>query len=235
MTVHKKLMEARIKLQGMELRKSGENKFAGYKYFELGDFLPQTMTIFHSIGLASVVSFDAEFARLCIVDTEDNSTITITSPMADANLKGAHPIQNLGAVESYQRRYLWLAAMEIVEHDIIDASAGAESKPVREALPKPAREALPKPTLPEKPVEKVTAGTPGEWQITLRERKDGDWAQAIVDATDLALQLAKSEADVQNIFKVNRVHFNRLKNDTPTMYDEVLEKFKQVKSKFSQE
>jgi hypothetical protein len=229
MTVHKKLMEARIKLQGMELRKSGENKFAGYKYFELGDFLPQTMTIFHSIGLASVVSFDAEFARLCIVDTEDGSSITITSPMADANLKGAHPIQNLGAVESYQRRYLWLAAMEIVEHDIIDASAGAEPKPAPKPLPKPE----PKPV--EKPVEKVTAGTPGEWQITLREREDGDWAQAIVDATDLALQLAKSEADVQNIFKVNRIHFNRLKNETPTMYDEVLEKFKQVKSKFSQE
>jgi len=227
MTVHKKLMEARIKLQGMELRKSGENKFAGYKYFELGDFLPQTMTIFHSIGLASVVSFDAEFARLCIVDTEDGSSITITSPMADANLKGAHPIQNLGAVESYQRRYLWLAAMEIVEHDIIDASAGAEPPP------KPAPKPLPKPE--PKPVEKVTAGTPGEWQITLREREDGHWAQAIVDATDLALQLAKSEADVQNIFKVNRIHFNRLKNETPTMYDEVLEKFKQVKSKFSQE
>ena len=231
MTVHKKLMHARIKLQGMELRKSGENKFAGYKYFELGDFLPQTMQIFDTIGLASVVSFDNEYARLCIVDTDDNSTITITSPMADANLKGAHPIQNLGAVESYQRRYLWLAAMEIVEHDIIDASAGAEPppKPAPKPLPKPE----PKPV--EKPVEKVTAGTPGEWQITLREREDGDWAQAIVDATDLALQLAKSEADVQNIFKVNRIHFNRLKNETPTMYDEVLEKFKQVKSKFSQE
>ena len=40
MSAHEKLMDARIKLQGMELRKSGENKFAGYKYFELGDFLP---------------------------------------------------------------------------------------------------------------------------------------------------------------------------------------------------
>lgn len=231
MPVHHKLMTARIKLQGMELKKSGENKFAGYKYFELGDFLPATMTIFHELGLASVVSFDNEFARLCIVDYEDGTTITITSPMADANLKGAHPIQNLGAVESYQRRYLWLAAMEIVEHDIIDASAGSEPPP--KPAPKPMPKPEPKPV--EKPVEKVTAGTPGEWQITLREREDGDWAQAIVDATDLALQLAKSEADVQNIFKVNRIHFNRLKNDTPTMYDEVLEKFKKVKAQFSQE
>ena len=40
MSVHKKLMQARIRLQSAPLKKTGENKFAGYKYFELGDFLP---------------------------------------------------------------------------------------------------------------------------------------------------------------------------------------------------
>ena len=134
MSAHSKLMDARIRLQRMELKKSGENKFAGYKYFELGDFLPQTMQIFHDLDLASVVSFDNEYARLCITDCEDGTTLTITSPMAEANLKGAHPIQNLGAVESYQRRYLWLCAMEIVEHDIIDASEPqAPRAPARQA------------------------------------------------------------------------------------------------------
>jgi hypothetical protein len=43
--------------------------------------------------------------------------------MAEANLKGCHPIQNLGAVETYTRRYLWVSAMEIVEHDALDSSA----------------------------------------------------------------------------------------------------------------
>ena len=47
--------------------------------------------------------------------------------MADANLKGTHPIQNLGAVETYQRRYLYMAALEIVEHDAIDASKPVEA------------------------------------------------------------------------------------------------------------
>jgi hypothetical protein len=42
--------------------------------------------------------------------------------MAEANLKGCHPIQNLGAVETYTRRYLWVSAMEIVEHDALDSS-----------------------------------------------------------------------------------------------------------------
>jgi len=127
MGVHKKLMEARLLLQHAPLKKSGHNKFAGYSYFELGDFLPTINSIFYKTGLCGVVSFGKELASLTITDTEDGSEIVLTSPMAEANLKGCHPIQNLGAVETYTRRYLWVSAMEIVEHDALDSSP-----PVRE-------------------------------------------------------------------------------------------------------
>jgi hypothetical protein len=127
--VHKKLMNARMALQSMELKKSGHNKFAGYQYFELGDFLPQINEIFHSIGLCGVISYDTDYASLTITDVDDGTNIVITSPMVEANLKGAHAIQNLGAVETYQRRYLWMTAMEIVEHDALDSSA-----PIKEAV-----------------------------------------------------------------------------------------------------
>jgi hypothetical protein len=123
MGVHKKLMDARILLQQAPLKKSGHNKFAGYSYFELGDFLPTINQIFAKVGLCGVVSFDKELATLTITDTEDSTEIKLTSPMAEANLKGCHPIQNLGAVETYTRRYLWVSAMEIVEHDALDSSA----------------------------------------------------------------------------------------------------------------
>jgi hypothetical protein len=130
MGVHKKLMEARIALQAAPLKKSGHNKFAGYQYFELGDFLPTINQIFARVGLCGVVSFDKELATLTITDTDDNSEIKLTSPMADANLKGCHPIQNLGAVETYTRRYLWVSAMEIVEHDALDSSAPLKEEKV---------------------------------------------------------------------------------------------------------
>jgi len=122
MGVHKKLMEARIALQAAPLKKSGHNKFAGYQYFELGDFLPTINQIFYKVGLCGVVSFDKELATLCITDTDDGSQIVLTSPMAEANLKGCHPIQNLGASETYTRRYLWVSALEICEHDALDSS-----------------------------------------------------------------------------------------------------------------
>lgn len=121
--VHKKLMQARIALQNAPLKKSGHNKFAGYSYFELGDFIPTINQIFNEVGLCGVVSYDTDIASLTITDTDDGTSLVITSPMAEANLKGCHPIQNLGAVETYTRRYLWVTAMEIVEHDALDSSA----------------------------------------------------------------------------------------------------------------
>ena len=121
--VHKKLMAARMSLQEATLKKSGHNKFAGYNYFELGDFIPTINQIFNEVGLCGVVSYDSEIASLTITDTDDGTSLVITSPMAEANLKGCHPIQNLGAVETYTRRYLWVTAMEIVEHDALDSSA----------------------------------------------------------------------------------------------------------------
>ena len=128
--VHKKLMQARIMLQNAPLKKSGKNSFAGYSYFELGDFIPTINQIFNEVGLCGVVSYDSEIASLTITDTDDGTNIIITSPMADANLKGCHPIQNLGAVETYTRRYLWVTAMEIVEHDALDSSAPIKEEKV---------------------------------------------------------------------------------------------------------
>jgi hypothetical protein len=73
-----------------------------------------------------MISYTNDMATLTIVDTTDGSKIEITSPMSSAALKGCHEVQNLGAVQTYIRRYLWVTALEIVEHDAIDSSAGAD-------------------------------------------------------------------------------------------------------------
>ena len=138
MSVYAKLMKARLILQGKKLAKTGHNKFAGYQYFELGDFLPVVQEIFADLKLCGIVSYTADLAKLTILDVEkpmeDSGCIEITSPMGSAALKGCHEVQNIGAVETYQRRYLWVTAMEIVEHDALDATTGkdipASAKPV---------------------------------------------------------------------------------------------------------
>jgi hypothetical protein len=122
MNIYQKLNSARAKFHSIELKKSGHNKFAGYKYFELGDFIIPALSIFKEVGLTGIISFGKEEASLTIVDVDTENKIVITSPMSSAALKGAHEIQNLGAVQTYLRRYLWVAALEIVEHDAIDSS-----------------------------------------------------------------------------------------------------------------
>lgn len=222
MSIYKKLMEARVKLHGMELKKSGENKFAGYRYFELGDFLPQTMRIFSDLGLCSVVSFESDYASLTITDAESGNYITIKSPMAEANLKGAHPIQNLGAVESYQRRYLWMAAMEIVENDIIDAAPQVkpEAKPeVKPAAKKPSPE---------------IKGESGDWSIKVSLKPDGDvddWLVVVNDAVMAGLEMATKEDDVMQIFKKNKQLFDAVKEADAVFFKDLMAAFTDTKNK----
>jgi hypothetical protein len=133
MSVYKKMAMARVMLQSIEMTKSGHNKFANYRYFELADIMPHINVIFDQLGLFGWVTYDKEKATLTIRDVDgDDAGIHITSPMAEASMKGCHPIQSLGAVETYQRRYLWMTALEIVEHDALDASEPMkEEKPVK--------------------------------------------------------------------------------------------------------
>lgn len=149
MSVYSKLNEARVKFHSLKLEKTGHNKFAGYKYFELGDFLIPALQVFKDVGLCAFVSFEKELAVMMIVDVDKpDSSIVISSPMGSAALKGCHEVQNIGAVETYQRRYLWTAALEIVEHDALDATTGSDKPAKAFAAPHKATdgamEALPK-------------------------------------------------------------------------------------------
>ena len=143
MNIFEKIQKMRCELQDMKIKKSGENKFAGYKYYELGDILPPINKLMLANKCAAIVSFDNEYARLKVVNCEaPEETIEFTSPMASASLKGAHDIQNLGAVETYQRRYLYMTAFEVVESDFFDATQGKEVRKQESAPQKKMSEAM---------------------------------------------------------------------------------------------
>lgn len=224
MSVYKKLMDARLQLQSKALSKSGNNKFAGYKYFELGDFLPACQEIFAGLGLCGVVSYGSEDACLTIVDIENpTDRIVIGTPMSSAALKGAHEIQNLGAVQTYLRRYLWVTAMEIVEHDALDSSEPIKPEPKKEAL-KPAA----------KPSFKADS-VPTAWKITLKEYEQGGWAGAVLEGAKMALEMASSPNDVLEIFKVNREMLDQLSKEMPEEHKALLAMFSETKAKLTGE
>ena len=223
MSVLKKLMEARIKLQSTKIEKTGNNKFAGYKYMQLDDFLPATQEIFNNLGLCGVVSFHAEEAVLTITDTDGGGAIQIKSPMSTCALKGAHEIQNLGAVQTYLRRYLWVTAMEIVEHDALDSSEPLKPEVKKEA---------PKPVSKPAPVKNADSAP---WKITLKGYEQGGWAGAVLEGAKMALELASSPNDVVEIFKVNRELLDQLSKDMPEEHKNLLAMFSETKAKLTGE
>lgn len=125
----------------MGVKMSGNNKFAGYKYYELSDITPAINALERKYKFVCLVSFNAETGTLTIVDTETASDktdkITFTSPMATAALKGCHDVQNLGAAETYIKRYLYQHAFEIVEADVLNLTHNPEQTPKKEAAKKP--------------------------------------------------------------------------------------------------
>lgn len=125
MNVYEKLAEARAELKGKNLKMSGKNTYAGYDYFDLKDLLPYITEIEKEHKLLSVVRYGSDIATLTVYNTENpEESIEFSSPMSTAELKGCHAVQNLGAVETYIRRYLYLAAYEIVEAEQLDLIQG---------------------------------------------------------------------------------------------------------------
>lgn len=129
MNIYEKIQTVRCLLQKENFKKSGNNKFAGYEYFELGDFLPKINELMLEHKLTSNISFGLDMAILTLIDIEKpEDKVTFTSPMSEAQLRGCHAVQNLGAVQTYLRRYLYMNAFEIVEADPLEVTTGKEDK-----------------------------------------------------------------------------------------------------------
>jgi len=138
LSTKQKLQKARIMLQKRNLNKTGFNKFANFKYFQLSDFLPSVNEIFDELGLFSEFNIKDEIINLgetmtmkeiATLEISDNTgSILFKTPSADTNVKGANDIQNLGSKHTYLKRYLYLNALEIVEDDTVDATIGKDKE-----------------------------------------------------------------------------------------------------------
>lgn len=148
-SVYTKLAKARKAFKNSNVKKSGENKFQGYKYFELSDILNAVTDINESIGLATVETVTAEKATLTVVNaTKPEETIVFEVPMSTAELKGCHPVQQLGAAITYIRRYLYQNAYSVSEPDQLDSG----KQEMRERKTQPQKVAPQQ----KKPVDKYT-------------------------------------------------------------------------------
>ena len=148
MNAYQKLLEARVLFMEEDVKKSGKNMKMAYKYFELQDIVPVATPIFRKVGLLPVVTFTNEEAVMTVFNVDNpGDFIVFSSPMKEiepiiSNKTGGevtNAIQRLGSVETYQRRYLYMIALDIVESDSIEPLTGDNPPPT----PKPTAPATP--------------------------------------------------------------------------------------------
>jgi len=136
MNVYEKLTEARVRFQELAVKKSGQNKFAGYSYYELADILPVINKLANEMKFAVTITYESNDSTwaLYFIDSESGERLIFTAPHSTAQLKGCHEVQNLGAAMTYIKRYLYQNAFEIVEADVLDSTMNPNSH--RQQAPK---------------------------------------------------------------------------------------------------
>lgn len=148
--LNESIINIRVKLQNAKLKKSGKNKFAGFDYFELADFLPKLNELMLSEGLNDRFYIKDDLATLEIQKGGEINTYTMPFVMFETptnrredkttgevyEVKTMQDIQYLGALNTYYKRYLYLNAFGITDGDVIDSMNNEEIKSEPKATPK---------------------------------------------------------------------------------------------------
>ena len=206
--VYQKLLEARVLFMEEDVKKSGKNMKMSYKYFELQDIVPVATPIFQKVGLLPAVTFTETEATMTIFDVDSpDHFIVFTSPMKEIEPivstktggEVTNAIQRLGSVETYQRRYLYMIALDIVESDSIEPLTGDNPPPA------------PKPTAPVSDVKRqevtktLTAadGNATELQIKGLKTALSKLMEADPSKEDMVAQIALQTNGFTNISKAD--------------------------------
>ena len=137
MNIYEKILKAREQFLQAKVKKSGKNKFQNFEYFELGDIVPTIITICSELQILPIFNITASSAALKVVDVENpEEMVTFTSLIPELGTENVNmAIQNIGKIQTYQRRYLYMQFLDIVEQDTVDAGEPAKAK---KSTPKPA-------------------------------------------------------------------------------------------------
>jgi hypothetical protein len=235
MSVFKKLQAARLELAHKATKKTGKNKFAGFEYFELGDFLPLTHQVFNDHGLCGVFSFDKdeegkEWCILRVHDVDGLSFADFTSPVVYAEMAKSNPIQVLGATHTYMRRYMWLLALELTENDQVDAAETFKQPPksAHDSFDHPEPVAKPKPKAKEPehelqneppvapPVEEIDETTP---------KVDAPDDTMFVEVMVKFGEACSTEQALARLWKVNQKAIDKLQKDDEQLFSNLKSMF----------
>lgn len=126
MSLNESIIKIRVGLQNSKLKKSGKNKFAGFEYYELSDFLPKLNELMLENEINDIMTIEDGNATLKLVKDKEIQSYSIPFVMFDVpkNKNGGDSMQHiqyLGALNTYYKRYLYLNAFGITDGEVIDS------------------------------------------------------------------------------------------------------------------
>tara|TARA_R100000773_G_C4214310_1_gene113268 strand:+ start:857 stop:1363 length:507 start_codon:yes stop_codon:yes gene_type:complete len=140
MEVHNKLNQLREEIRQANPHMSGENKFQNFNYFNLADFLPLVIEKSQALNLSWTENFyttnvdglpPRDVAELTIIHHPSASSTTFTIPVDYTPTGKMQPMQVIGAVITYARRYLWYNALALTDFELLDALDQDKQHPVK--------------------------------------------------------------------------------------------------------
>lgn len=125
-SLNESIIQIRVDLQNSKIKKSGINKYAGFEYYELADFLPRLNELMLQYGINDKFTIEEDKATLTLIKGEETQSYNIPFERFDTPLnKNGSPsmqdIQYLGALNTYYKRYLYLNAFGITDGEVIDS------------------------------------------------------------------------------------------------------------------
>lgn len=144
--LNESIISIRVKLQNSNLKKSGKNKFAGFEYFELSDFLPRVNELMLEENVNDRFYIKDEYAYLELIKGDEKQEYTMPFERFETpvnikidpktketrEVKSMQDIQYLGALNTYYKRYLYLNAFGITDGEVIDSMDNEDIKVVRD-------------------------------------------------------------------------------------------------------
>lgn len=135
MNIYKKIIIISKEFLEANVKKSGQNKYAGFKYFTLDDLEPTLIRLMDEYNIYIEFNFEEHSATATIINIDQPEEIRILkSPMPKLDLKGANPIQEMGSQQTYLRRYFLLNIFHISEPDFFDATMGKKEQELRNKI-----------------------------------------------------------------------------------------------------
>jgi hypothetical protein len=111
-SLYKKILLISKEINAMDIKKSGYNGFIKYRFVELNDFLPELLDLCDKHNIFPSYNMAEDSASLTLRDLEDGQELVTTINLSKIKFDKGSP-QELGALITYTRRYLFIAAFNI--------------------------------------------------------------------------------------------------------------------------